>query len=429
MNKLAKVILDQYDDIDGDVLREYAPSLGGVPDFIKHASREVQNMADHEFALILLEGRNKLRKFATADKGNTAVSVLYFIKNAAMLPPQVVQPTAQRLVDACLLHDILPPDVLTKLAQEEWGVSGMTQSFYTPGAEALDSSKNYHKDPENAKKKDGLGKDTEDIDLELRTNMKGVAGSNFFKVPTMTAKERVATEMAKTASPYYDASQWEPTVEEAYAGTHHLLDGKYPVDTYGQTKQAAEYFGENWKAFTPRERREYCVKLASRMDELGIESTDKVNSYSGTEYSPFVDSMLTFRKTRTPEEMHPVLDTLMEKRAFVSPTIFAEALEDFDVETGLNWDWDAAVPDPWVSTFNEKLASDTFTFDANGVRTGEDELRDLALNGKELVEKQFGPTFMEGFAASPLDVFRSLPLPNKLVLARLASDRNLSVKE
>lgn len=427
MKKIAKLVLDQYDDQDGVILRSEIRHPDQVPDFIKRASRDLSNRTDSDFALIMLNDGKKMRKFATFDKGNTALSAIYFMKNASLLPPEVVPVTARKLVDACILHDIVPPGPLVKMAEEvsdsddDWGVSGQSQLPYYPGAEVLNDK------PAKPSKKKGKTRtleDLEDTDLAQRTNMRGVSGTNYFKTPIFTTKER--PEMRKEAE-YFDVSTWEPSIEKAARkGGEYLLNGRYPVNTYGQVKQAAEYFEKNWREFSPQERREYCLNLAHKMDELGIPLTEKVASYSGEKYSPQLEAYIDFRKQRVADEFHEVLDTLMEKRAYVSPTTFASALEEFDIETGLCWDWDATVPDPWVSTFSVKTASDTYTFDANGVRVGEDELRDLALNGRSFVIQQFGEVFAEEFSKDPITFFKALPLPNKIVLARLAADRNLS---
>jgi hypothetical protein len=123
--------------------------------------------------------------------------------------------------------------------------------------------------------------------------------------------------------------------------------------------------------------------------------------------------------------MHPVIDLLIEKRAQVKPETFVEALQTFDKTAHLKHLWNKTLPDPWTTTYGtslEKVAEDDWTWEENGVYINEHDLDNLATNGMQLLVKSFGEKFSEQFREAPKTFFQALPLPNKLVLGRMAMD-------
>lgn len=120
MEKLSGLVLDPYDDYNGAVLRSLFPSPAQVPGLIKTAARLTpehrERLPDDLFAVVLQDGDLVLRKYAMADAGNTALSVLYFLKTAHRLPVAAQKVAAARLCEACSWYDIQPPKDLQKLA-------------------------------------------------------------------------------------------------------------------------------------------------------------------------------------------------------------------------------------------------------------------------------------------------------------------------
>lgn len=112
--------LDFYDDLDGHTLKEKVSDFRRLPDFIKTAeqlSPEIRNqLPDDVFALVMLDGGQKMRKYACTDKGNTALSVIYFLENRDHLPEEAQKVAAANLVRACKWHALEPPDQLVKIA-------------------------------------------------------------------------------------------------------------------------------------------------------------------------------------------------------------------------------------------------------------------------------------------------------------------------
>jgi len=136
MEKLSGLVLDIYDDRDGETLRTIFPDSGELPEVVKEAhflsSDEHSRLPDDVYALVLVDGDTSLRKYACTDAGNTSLSVEYFLKMAHKLPVEAQKVAAANLVKACGWYDIDPPDELTKVAI---GLGGLVMGALTvPGA-------------------------------------------------------------------------------------------------------------------------------------------------------------------------------------------------------------------------------------------------------------------------------------------------------
>ena len=516
MSRLSGYVLDTYDDVDGRVLRSMIPSPSDLPDLVKTASRlsegQIGVLPDDRFALVLMDEGRKMKKYATVDKGNTVLSVMYLLKQAHLLPPEAVKVAATNLAAACQNHGLKIASALLKLAQltmpgkkqsgspvenPKWGhqnaalddVDQRTNFNSIPGTNFMElpvwegketvktavsnqwisgrvraglqalpsrtestqranafignlrsgAKKLIDKDP----KVDGFPSAGTVKSLQKRIHATDVA-DNFHRTKIAGVVENVLGHSAPDGhevrqrqriwreSPYVDISSWTPketTVEGPTPWqnepTGGLLGNRYPTDGYDQIKTASVYFKDNSKQFHPRERHEYCVKLAARMTQVGIPVPEDVARYGSEKYAADVEAMVSFRKNYLQEELHPLVDLLLEKRAQVSPGAFADALEELDHSTRLKWRWGSEIPDPGYPTFRtslDKLAIDGWTYSEGGAHIREDDLENLAINGYSLVVKGFGETFASGFRKSPKSVFESLPKPNKIVLARMAMD-------
>lgn len=119
MHKLSGLILDLYDDKDGQILRDLYASEEEVPDFIKSASSvvdDIESLPDDVFALILVDRDYSLRKYACVDAGNTALNVEYFFRRGHLLPNEAQKVAAANLAVACSWYGLEPPADLEKVA-------------------------------------------------------------------------------------------------------------------------------------------------------------------------------------------------------------------------------------------------------------------------------------------------------------------------
>lgn len=482
MRRLSGFVFDTYDDVDGDVLRSIVEDPGRLPPFVKSAARlsedQIAQTPDDRFALVLFDGTEKLKKYATVDKGNTTLSVLYLVKQAHLMPRPLVKTAARNLIGALNLHGLPVPEELQKLAGDkddnEKGEKGpgpekknlktavpgkSTSKPYKPNArvspinfdELANGPKESHDNPQ-------LGRyDAGREDLNERTNINGTEGSNFMELPAFPQKEKIKTagatfdsasrqqlpgaqnffntqaqvkEQSWRESPYFDVSGWDPSmpIGEERQPERTLLEGSYPIDGYDQVKTASAYFDTNWRDLNFRDRHTYCVKLAARMEELGMEVPEKIARYGSETYAADCDSYVEARRSYVLEDAHDTLDMLIEKRAQVSPGVFAEALAEFDRMNNLNWHWDAQIADPWYSTFGpsiEKVADldQNWRFDAVGCRINDEDLKTFANNRGERLKSYFGDDIAKEFIKNPRKTFEGLTDEKKLFIARLCQDK------
>lgn len=135
MQKLSGLVLDAYDDREAVVLRKIFPTEESVPELLKTAhaitEEEQRQLPDDAYALVLVDGDVALKKFATIDAGNTALSVEYFLKTAHLLPEQAQKVAATNLMAACGWYGIEPPEQLSKVA---FGVGMLTAALMAPEA-------------------------------------------------------------------------------------------------------------------------------------------------------------------------------------------------------------------------------------------------------------------------------------------------------
>ncbi len=111
--------LDFYDD-GGALLKETFSSRASLPDFIKSAAVLGDDAAANQYALVLIEDGRSLKKFATADAGNTFISAVYFAKNRHALPIEAQKVAAANLREAMLHFQIDVPGSLQKIAGSPW---------------------------------------------------------------------------------------------------------------------------------------------------------------------------------------------------------------------------------------------------------------------------------------------------------------------
>ena len=123
MEKLSGLVLDVYDDQGGEILQAIFPSTEDLPDLVKTAHaitpEERGLLPDDAFALVLVDGDVEMKKFATLDEGNTALSVEYFLRTGYRLPAEAQKVAAHNLCVACGWYGIEPPEDLQKVASKK----------------------------------------------------------------------------------------------------------------------------------------------------------------------------------------------------------------------------------------------------------------------------------------------------------------------
>jgi hypothetical protein len=406
-------IIDFYDDPMGSVLKTKV-AHAQLPDYVRGATYQTEEklaaLPDDAFALIMVDNGKAMRKFACVDKGNTALSTLYFMENKDKLPEEAQKTAAANLCAYCLAFGIEPPNGLKKLADVTGSqimplqsdptklqkLSVMTGSQIEP----------FTSDPGDIKPIQSNPNKADDVDSQLNAS--------------------------KTAGLYVDVTGKEPApkfVKQAHSNyaLHKYGQGRFPLDSYGDVLEANRWFEENGKTLHPTDRQEYCTKLAARADSLGIQVTSTIRKYASKGFAPemevraAVSTRMQFWQSDAPER--DALNGMLDKYASAKPEAFCAELTKFDVDHGLDQYWDDYVIDPIASTFGmTKQAEWTWTQGAD--RLTEESLTRGVRDGKKIHEicALFGKELASEIVENPNTVFDSLPLDSKRIIARILND-------
>jgi hypothetical protein len=404
-------IIDFYDDPQGLVLKT---KLGAehVPDFIKTAEfldeSQRGSLPDDVYALVMIDQGEKFRKYACVDKGNAALSVIYFLENRDRLPEEAQKVAAANLLTACKWHGLQPPAPLMKVA----GLLGAAMNASWMKSAVSEGSKRHNKLMRGIPKVGDL------------------TGSNVMPLSSDTEKTASVGDIPDVMQPHVDVTgkSAPPRIEKIAHQRFALVkegQGRFPIDTYGDVLEADRWFNDHGETLHPEDRRELCTKLAARADEIGCKVTDYVKKYAGVGYAPdgevrvAVSTRMQYFQDDSPER--DMLTGLMDKYAHVPPDVFCEAVRQFDEATGLDHHWDDGVYDPWYTTYGfEKVAE--WSFSTHGDRINEEQLNQVVKASYPLLAEKFGTDMADSLKKSPVSIFDSLPLDVKRIIMRMAND-------
>ena len=476
------LILDPYDDVNGEVLGQIYSTLEAVPEQVKTAQRltpeDLDTLPDNLFALVLTQGNDTLRKFACVDPGATELNVQYLLKTAHKLPKEAAKLAASNLLVACGWYDIDPPEELRKMA-----FAGLIAKAVTVVPKVLTAIQGIGAAGEAVK---GLGNASSAIGKTVLSSAKTAEVSYTSTMPASESSKTPEPKKAvidKTGSighivgPRREGDKHYPKTNYAVADTRSVdldrseqtegappgrqyrgsvmvpnievsgkdgpempvyekkaeltaLGGRYPLDNFLQIKRASAYFDEYCGLFSPVERREYCVSMVKAAAAVGIGVSEEARKYGSATYAPVEEIKIAMdvRRQALSDSRHvSMLDALFEKRSALLPEVFCEALAQFDKIAGLHRHYDQYVPDPYWSTYGEEKTAEFEEVVGNEVVTAA-QLRALMNPGDgsgsaiQLITKTFGPDFAKEFRADPIGIFKSLPRDQKLFLMRCAND-------
>ena len=463
MEKIGGLVLDVRDDYDGQVLRQIWASDAELPELIKSAmpiTPELDaRLPDDRFALVLIDDNVVLRKFACVDAGGTALSVEYFLHTGHRLPEEAQKVAAANLMTACGWFGIEPPADLEKVAM---GVGSLINLGLTAPGMARQAKMNLaategagHMVVTPAQRQamlkgaEAAGTHVMPMNgpttpaLSAKTVVRKVAGSGFIGDHGIEAGKVVAPDdnMGKSI-----AAEQPPRLPQATALRPHVnVAGKnapgitilkkaesyalpslgmYPLDRYDQVKAAAQYFSE-WSArMSPEHRREYSQNLLKRANALHIAVTEDIEKYASDTYAPDaeISASIDARRNLLVDDIEiATLDKIAEARPKLTPDMFALVLNQFDKVAGLERLYDRNIPDHLASTFGlQKLAADSIAVGNDHMTVP--QLRRFAKVGLTTIKFRFGHELADRFARDPVAAFNSLPLDQKKVMMRMATD-------
>jgi hypothetical protein len=366
-------VIDFYDDPDHGCLRKFASELDEWGSCEILSPEEHQGLSDDDFALVVLtKHANVLRKFPIHDDGHIKMAALYFDQNHTKLSAVEKVTAATHIREACDAHGIECPESVAKLAAD-----GAFNNVVSEGAESPWQRQ---------------------------------------------LVKQAAEELTKTASAEINARMEMPDGHYALVLEH---DGdtvrKYAMPDGDHVKIASAYFDKYAMDLSPPHRHMFATNVMRRAGELEIDlgNTDHLQKWASTQWNSQIDYYLEQRKGLLPrnEEACDVLDKLASMTDETDPVTFAQALHAFDKETGLDRYYDKGVTDPWNSSMAaEKTAG--WSEEIDGEMLTSSDLQKAAQSDK--LRSHFGSTFRDQFKKHAVDVFNSLPDPDKVVIKQIA---------
>ncbi len=445
---LTGVILDIYDDPKAVVLleklagRELPKELG---DSELLEPTKLASMPDRLFGLVATNAGETVRKYAMHDAPHTTTSVLYFLSQYELLPASAQKVAAQNLIEACGWYGLEVPELLEKIAIDPLGgvmgaldvknrveqsverhratMDGFRQA--QAGASA-DMQAAPDRPPTQSKQADLTG-----------TEMMPMMGSiSTYPDPKNTARQPSSSSSSKRAgwSHAGDLTDHRPVKKVAsMIHTRFAMPSKerYPIDGYGDVKTASEYFDNHMNDFKVEDRREFAFHLGQRLEELSLPLTENVAKYAGDGYGPHIDVEL-FARVRNFEgfDHADAYAVLIEKKASVPPHVMLEMIHELDEISGAATKYDAPLGfrDPYQAVYGKTAGLEpakSFSWSEGNEYTNDTMLTGLATRRYAALDHAFGKEMRLSFQKDPVGVFQSMPDPQKIVIARLASDESL----
>lgn len=457
------LVLDVYDDSRGEVLRSLFPDQATLPEQVKTAealsATDRDRLPDDAFALVLINGDQKQRKFACYDAGNTLLSSAYLLKTGGKLPAEAQKLAAVNLCEAHRWYGLEPPPELEKLAlgvgtalaafnavpiakgtaSQIRGNLNAVRQLEGPGHVVTPEQMHGAKMAEVSGT--GLmplsapvtGGDPKPKAVIKKTGsvgrlVKGHGGEHGEELPQgVGTGGKAPTSHPQQRTVHYVVTK-EQTTEPCTAkkASMYALGDRFPLDNLAQIKAASAYFDEHGQRFSPADRRDFCSALVKRAAPLNYPLSDDIRKYGSATFAPAGELCIARDLRRvllandSPERA--VLDALFEKRAEIEPELFCSTLAEFDAATGLDRYYDRAVTDPYHSTFGVEKRAEQFSEIIGNEMVTEADLRRLARIGASAVKNTFNHEFLVEFQKDPVGIFKSLPRDQKLMIMRMAND-------
>ncbi len=369
---LAYRALDPYDDNRAQLKQLPEEVQGDLLKLAQDLSGQLDDLGDQAFALVAHiqgpEHSTTIRKFACVDPGNTALSVLYFLGNYAELPVAAVKVAAQNLLRSALDFDQTPPEKLVELA-------GDSDPYPETNCVFL-------------------------LDKE--------AQSLSYRPELSSPPEKEVTASGK------------------------LSDQIHSTD---DALTAFEAFSANERFLTGWEKRAFAKAVVQAVEKLEQPPRlpQVLEKYAQDTYAPDLGAIITVRQAviyqsaTTSDDFAKMAQcaqdyqALYEHREEMTPEAFAHRLEEIDSVSGFR----ILVPGPRgeavFSTFGKTAQEDPVVWEQGPHLVRKSHLQNVAMKSRPELEATFGVAFADAFVKKPVEIFKSMPLPQKQILARFSS--------
>jgi hypothetical protein len=247
--------------------------------------------------------------------------------------------------------------------------------------------------------------------------------------PAVKGEQAPQNPQTKQLNPRVNVESKEPPkAQEKKEASAYALPGlkRYPLDNYADVEKAASYFEDWGRRFEPRQRREYCANLVKRASVLGVPLNETIRKYGSASRAPAEEIAMAIDARKgvvTDQTYSAALTKLAEDWPAIPSELLVEVLSQFDKTAGIDHLYGQEIPDPYWSVYGEKVAQEDTHVLGNEI-VSDNQLKLLAKQpgtNRGLVDL-FGKDFAQEFKEDPVGIFKSLPMDQKKILARMAND-------
>lgn len=374
---IASTVLDFYDDAQHEMLSKIAApqNMHNVQTALLD-DEDRDRLPDTDFGLVVLTKRaSVLRKFPVNDPGNTWLSAQYFDQTHRKLAFPARFVAAKFIKSACDAYEV-------------------------PSSRAVDAYAARADD-----------------DIESNTFVEG--SESGWMLRKLAERELIEKQ----------ASAVEINAELEMPDEHFALvlrqgDGsilrKYAMPDATHVRTAAAYFDKYAMDLAPEHRHQFAMAVRNRAEELDVDlgDNDGIHKWASLSWNRHIDAHIEQRKSLLPR--HPeavgILDKLASSIGETTPEDMASALQTFDEATGLTRYYDRGLADPYASTMDK--VADAWSAEVDGSTLTEADLKKVASNPK--LASYLGDSFARQFSGDPVQIFESLPSPEKSLIKQLS---------
>lgn len=401
-NQELYMIFDHHDDL-GTFLRQKAPSLAETS-LVKEASWvEKPDLLDRQFALILIdESGNEHRKLAMHDAGNTLSSIYYFLQTEHSLPDGAIKLAAANLLNSAMHQGLYEAVGDSFLYHEKLG-SAFDVLAYLADLETtagiVDERRFSIKEANSVIGYASSSAPTVNVTGTSGGPMSGMAGATSKPMSTPTVSKPVGSLTANNKP--------SPMATVAKHASYDII------------KQAEWY----WTELSPVERRQIAIDLAPIAEAEGTRVPEKIAQYGGNELNPVFDFIMKRRQDYTADETLQEDYDRLSKVAHIMPLDdITEALYLLDEQANLLHRYGNSLPDPVLSVYGTKQASLEYSWNHGGDSVNELQLVNFAASpsAHNRMEGLFHKEISDKFKKEPLSTFKSMPLEQQIIVARMA---------
>lgn len=376
---IAAAVLDFYDDSKHELMSKIA-----MPTAIAGAQATVLTPEQHaalpdtDFGLVILTKRAAvMRKFPVHDPGNAWLSAQYFQNTHEKLAWPARFIAAKFIKTACDAYGV-PSSKMVAAYAARVGENEALSNRFVEGSES-------------------------------GWMLRKLAQQEFIEKQAQATEINALTEMPN----------------EHFALVVRSDDGsvirKYAMPDDAHVKIAAAYFDKYAMDLAPEHRHRFARNVQTRAAELGVDVSDHdlLSKWASPGWNRHVQAHIEQRKSLLPRnpDARGVLDKLAASLEETTPADAAAALQEIDLATGLNKYYDRGLTDPFASTMGK--VAEGWSDEVDGVTITEADLRKEAVLKK--IASYMGTSFADQFSKSPVEIFESLPAPEKEVIKQIIS--------